>query len=151
MMIEGILLCSLDSRILPEPLVRHLENQPDMPSRKINSFPRIRSTSSRQNPRRITNPVSLIRLKSRSQRRIMSSDADYEAFLNKVNQDTAPAKPSSKSTFTTKAVDTEVPAALKTVQVDYVSEVDEPFEPVSLKWSKKTPPTDGTRSSLSRR
>jgi hypothetical protein len=67
----------------------------------------------------------------------MSSDADYAAFLDKANQDTSSAQSQSQSQskkLGTKAVDTDVPAELKNVDVYYESDADEPFEAVSLKF-----------------
>lgn len=67
----------------------------------------------------------------------MSSDADYAAFLDKANQDmgTAEAKEASeKTSYGTKSVNTAVPSALKEVQEYYVSDSDEPFEPVALEY-----------------
>lgn len=63
----------------------------------------------------------------------MSSDDDYANFLDKANQDTG-SKPSKKdSNFAqTKAVDTEVPGPLKSLDAFYTSDSDEPFEPVAL-------------------
>ena len=74
------------------------------------------------------------------------SDDTYSSFLNQANQDTAGSKVSAKSQskkITTKAVDTEVPSALQNIQVDYTSDSDEPFEPVSLRWGKKSLPGEG--------
>ena len=65
----------------------------------------------------------------------MSTDEDYASFLDKANQDTGSAsKPSSDSKFaSTKAVDTYVPAPLQSLgDAFYVSDTDEPFEPVAL-------------------
>lgn len=74
----------------------------------------------------------------------MSSDDAYSAFLDKANQDTGTSKASTKSTSaTSKAVDTEVPAPLKKIDQYYTSDTDEPFEPVSLKWSGESMPSDG--------
>ncbi|KAL9640759.1 MAG: hypothetical protein Q9164_000074 [Protoblastenia rupestris] len=73
------------------------------------------------------------------------SDEAYSSFLDQANQDTGasktPAQSKSKK-MSTKAVDTEVPAALQNVEVDYTSESDEPFEPVSLKWEGKNMPKE---------
>lgn len=69
-------------------------------------------------------------------KRTMSSDADYAAFLDKANQDTAPAEQqsSSKEGYGTKSVNTSVPKALESVEEYYVSDADEPFEPVALEF-----------------
>jgi len=71
----------------------------------------------------------------------MSSDADYASFLDKANQDTGAAQQQStesgKKSYGTKSVDTAVPPALEQVEEYYVSDADEPFEPVALKYSGK--------------
>jgi len=75
----------------------------------------------------------------------MSSDADYENFLDKANQDTgsAQATSQSKSKSQIKAVDTDVPHNLQEVDEVLVSDADEPFEPLSLKYSgDKLPSAD---------
>ncbi|KAH7075796.1 hypothetical protein BKA63DRAFT_413726 [Paraphoma chrysanthemicola] len=68
----------------------------------------------------------------------MSSDADYAAFLDKANQDTGAAEQqdasSKKKSYGTKSVDTAVPKVLEQVEEYYVSDADEPFEPVALKF-----------------
>ena len=72
----------------------------------------------------------------------MSDDA-YSSFLDQANQDTGARKASTKSTSAvTKAVDTDVPATLQKVDQYYTSESDEPFEPVSLRWSGKNMPSE---------
>lgn len=74
----------------------------------------------------------------------MSSDADYEAFLNKANQDVSGASTQSKSkSIGIKAVDTEVPDVLEKVDEVFVSDADEPFEPVSLKYDGDSLPSKG--------
>lgn len=79
----------------------------------------------------------------------MASDEDYAAFLDKANQDTgAPASAQSKS-FKTKAVDSEVPPVLQSVEEYYISDADEPFEPVSLKWEGDATPAEGQEEQLS--
>lgn len=81
-------------------------------------------------------------IKSRPYARTMSDDA-YSSFLDQANQDTGASKASTQSkTASTKAVDTEVPATLQGVEQYYVSEADEPFEPVSLKWGGKNMPSE---------
>lgn len=74
----------------------------------------------------------------------MASDEDYMAFLDKANKDVDDGKAyaaeqsqrASKATF--KALDSgsQVPKAIKDVCKDtvYVTDADEPFEEVSLKW-----------------
>ena len=77
----------------------------------------------------------------------MSSDDAYGSFLDQANQDTGASKgsatPHSKK-LTAKAVDTEIPQALQNVKDTLTSESDEPFEPVSLKWDKKSLPDEGS-------
>ena len=62
------------------------------------------------------------------------SDADYEAFLNKANADASggEATAQARKSYGTKSVNTAVPEVLAGVQEYYVSEADEPFEPVAL-------------------
>lgn len=66
----------------------------------------------------------------------MSSDADYAAFLDKANEDVAAAQQQdvSQKSYGTKSVDTSVPQVLEKVEEYYVSDADEPFEPVALKF-----------------
>lgn len=72
----------------------------------------------------------------------MSSDADYASFLDKANQDTGSTKVSAKSiSVGTKSVNTEVPKALEEIEEYYVSDADEPFEPVSLKFDGDSVPS----------
>ncbi|KAI9817059.1 MAG: hypothetical protein M1832_004777 [Thelocarpon impressellum] len=60
----------------------------------------------------------------------MSSDDAYASFLDQANQDTGTGKASTRSGHAaTKAVDTEVPAALRSVDQYYTSDTDEPMEP----------------------
>lgn len=76
----------------------------------------------------------------------MSSDADYMSFLDKANEDpssgtthtsSSNSKPQQKFS-TASTVNTEkVHPVLKKVDVDYVSDTDERFEVVSLKWDGK--------------
>ena len=74
--------------------------------------------------------------------RTMSDDA-YSSFLDQANQDTGASKASTKSkSAATKAADTDVPVTLQKVDQYYTSESDEPFEPVSLKWSGKNMPSE---------
>lgn len=78
--------------------------------------------------------------------RTMSDDA-YTSFLEKANADLTvgqsqqqPQRQDSTSTATvrTKTLDVDedakIPAALRAVEAYYVSEADEPFEPVFLRW-----------------
>jgi hypothetical protein len=79
----------------------------------------------------------------------MASDEDYSAFLDKANQDPneGAAKMQSKGKVELKAVDqgVKVPAGLKkaTSNAFYVSDADEPFEPVYLKFEGKKLPDEG--------
>ena len=80
--------------------------------------------------------------KTRDSLSIMS-DGAYSSFLDQANQDTGASKASTKSkSAATKAVDTDVPVTLQKVDQYYTSESDEPFEPVSLKWSGKNMPSE---------
>lgn len=73
----------------------------------------------------------------------MASDEAYSAFLDQANQDTGATKASTKSTSaTTKAIDTDVPVSLQKIEQYYISEADEPFEPVSLKWNGSNMPSE---------
>lgn len=79
----------------------------------------------------------------------MSSDADYASFLDKANQDTGSTKVSAKSkSVGTKSVNTEVPKALEEIEEYYVSDADEPFEPVSLKFDGDSVPSAGEFAEL---
>jgi hypothetical protein len=109
-------------------------------SRPSTAYNRARPTTAAQPPptsfstartNKPTNPYSY------TSARKMSSDADYAAFLDKANQDVAPAEQQdlSKKGYGTKSVDTEVPKALESVEEYYVSDADEPFEPVALEFS----------------
>ncbi|KAI9708593.1 MAG: hypothetical protein M1820_003811 [Bogoriella megaspora] len=75
----------------------------------------------------------------------MSDDASYASFLNKANQDTgASASTQSKSqpSYSTNSITADVPAALQKVDEIYISDSDEPFEPVSLQWEGKSLPSE---------
>jgi len=81
--------------------------------------------------------VSSNSLDRRSTLHNMSSDADYAAFLDKANQDTGSAETkdaSQKKSYGTKSVNTAVPKILEQVEEYYVSDSDEPFEPVALEF-----------------
>ncbi|KAH7398764.1 hypothetical protein DE146DRAFT_677905 [Phaeosphaeria sp. MPI-PUGE-AT-0046c] len=81
----------------------------------------------------------------------MSSDADYASFLDKANQDSGAAEQqssSSKKSYGTKSVDTAVPKALESVEEYYVSDADEPFEPVALKFDGKSLSADDLKHLL---
>ncbi|KAJ5113752.1 hypothetical protein N7456_002286 [Penicillium angulare] len=69
----------------------------------------------------------------------MASDDAYMDFLNKANADKnedAGQAPAQGAQIKTKAVDTslKLPSSLKNVDIYYVSDTDEPFEPVLLRW-----------------
>ena len=81
--------------------------------------------------------------------RAMSSDEAYSSFLDQANQDTGASKISTKSSSAkTKAVDSDIPSALQSIEQYYTSEADEPFEPVSLKWSGSNMPSESMLSLL---
>jgi len=68
----------------------------------------------------------------------MSSDADYASFLDKANQDTGGATAAqTKKSYGTESVNTKVPKALEGIEEYYVSDADEPFEPVALEFDGK--------------
>ncbi|KAJ5923940.1 hypothetical protein N7466_008127 [Penicillium verhagenii] len=71
---------------------------------------------------------------------IMASDDAYMAFLNKANADNSAASTESEQAPRPQAVDDSLnlPASLQEVKVNYVSESDEPFEPVLLRWKGAT-------------
>ena len=75
----------------------------------------------------------------------MASDEDYASFLDKANEDPnkGVAKTKTSGKIQLKAVDqgVKIPAALKEATNDafYVSDADEPFEPVVLKGVKGLP------------
>ncbi|KAI9804788.1 MAG: hypothetical protein M1825_001156 [Sarcosagium campestre] len=75
----------------------------------------------------------------------MSSDEAYGSFLDKANQDVGSGRaghgPSSGFT-STQAITADVPSSLQQVQAYYISETEEPFKPVSLKWTESTLPDD---------
>jgi hypothetical protein len=72
------------------------------------------------------------------------SDADYEAFLNKANEDVGGASTKSKpKDIGIKSIDTKVPKSLELIKEFFVSESDEPFEPVSLTFKGSKLPSEG--------
>ena len=81
----------------------------------------------------------------------MASDEDYAAFLDKANQDPSATvgktQGAGKGKVELKAVDkgASVPQVLKKATKDafYVSDADEPFVPVCLKFSGKSLPDEG--------
>lgn len=77
----------------------------------------------------------------------MASDEDYMSFLNKANQDTGSnqATTQSKGQFKTTDSGSQPPAEIKSACKDafYVSDADEPFEPVSLNYDGPDLPDEG--------
>lgn len=75
----------------------------------------------------------------------MASDEAYSNFLDKANQDTggATTQQSKSKKLGTKSVNSKVPKDLEGIEEYYVSEADEPFEPVSLKWDEDGLPSEG--------
>ena len=71
----------------------------------------------------------------------MSSDADYAAFLDKANQDTGAVSAQKAQKVGTKSVDTAVPKSLESIEEYYISDADEPFEPVALKFEGDQAPS----------
>lgn len=72
----------------------------------------------------------------------MASDEDYMSFLDKANRDldeanAAAAQSTAPATFKALDAGVEVPKSIKDVcqEAIYVSDADEPFEEVSLKWT----------------
>ena len=123
-------------------LARHLSNLPFTTT----SLARLHPIDSDTRPilHRSNCPIQVIKPLARV--RTMSDDA-YSSFLDKANQDTGASKASTQTkSASTRAVDTEVPAALQGVEQYYVSEADEPFEPVSLKWGGKNMPSESMHS-----
>ncbi|MCJ1403406.1 hypothetical protein MMC11_006629 [Xylographa trunciseda] len=79
----------------------------------------------------------------------MSSDEGYSAFLDQANQDTGTSNASAQSSHAQlKATDTDVPALLQSIDQTYTSEADEPFEPVSLKWTGRSMPSENDLAGL---
>ena len=82
----------------------------------------------------------------------MSSDDAYMSFLDKANADLNAGRAQQQGaseTARTETVDAnaKIPAPLQSVDAYYVSDADEPFEPVALRWegaSKGVWPSAGT-------
>ncbi|KAJ5375718.1 hypothetical protein N7517_007724 [Penicillium concentricum] len=68
----------------------------------------------------------------------MSSDDSYMAFLNKANADSSGSQAPQQGAGTVKTETVHsslsVPKPLQSVDAYYISDTDEPFEPVALKW-----------------
>jgi hypothetical protein len=73
----------------------------------------------------------------------MSSDADYEAFLNKANQDSSQASTQQSKSIGINSVNTAIPDSLKAREEVYSSESDEPFDPISLSYKGNEIPAPG--------
>ncbi|PHH65126.1 hypothetical protein CDD81_3257 [Ophiocordyceps australis] len=81
----------------------------------------------------------------------MATDDDYMAFLNKANKDvgdgqtvTQQQQSKEQAVFKCKDAGIEVPKPIQDVCKDafYVTDADEPFEEVSLKWDKESLPNE---------
>ncbi|KAF2190843.1 hypothetical protein K469DRAFT_721765 [Zopfia rhizophila CBS 207.26] len=81
-------------------------------------------------------PISISRAIHTTRENRMASDADYMSFLDKADQDTGAASATAQSgkKVGTKSVNTAVPKVLEGVEEYYISDSDEPFEVVSLKY-----------------
>jgi hypothetical protein len=79
--------------------------------------------------------------------RKMSSDADYESFLNKANQDPGSSIDASAKTGI-KIVNTAVPEVLQSLDEVYVSDSDEPFQAISLTFEGGSLPSETTLSDV---
>ncbi|KAL7912742.1 hypothetical protein GGI35DRAFT_261093 [Trichoderma velutinum] len=118
------------ARRIQHPQAIHLQPQGQYSSSSI-SAPSFRSVTQR-------------RTLSNTAPRKMASDEDYMAFLNKANQDADEGKAAAQSsrgagaqrTFKTADEGSELPKSIAEVcrGAFYVSEADEPFKGVSLKW-----------------
>ena len=90
---------------------------------------------------------SLVHFYQFSQNKRKMSDDAYSSFLDHANQDTGASKSSTQSTLkgvSTKAIDADIPAVIQSIKVDYTSETDEPFEPVSLSYGGKHLPSESS-------
>lgn len=99
---------------------------------KLATYFKTRSLSA-QHPNRSSLPT-----RSFSTSYIMTSDANYMSFLDKANQDVSGGQPVNIKTQTVHS-SISVPEVLKSVGRDYVSDADEPFEPVALEWGGEWP------------
>lgn len=116
--------------------LRHVIVRVELAGHQLGPVTRVQSTKPLSAKRTHQTIVSEDSLK------IMSDDA-YSSFLDQANQDTGASKVFTKSkSAATKAVDTDVPVTLQKVDQYYTSESDEPFEPVSLKWSGENMPSE---------
>ena len=120
---------TIDSHIpeISKPLTRLKRQPPSTPS-----FQRRDTTAG---PPKFISPCQIRSFSIHATRSIIMSDEAYGNFLEKANQDTGASKATQKkSPLKTRAVDTEIPAALQGIESYYTSEADEPWEPVSLKY-----------------
>lgn len=114
-------------------------------TRKSRISPAARSSQSPTPALSQRNPFSTTRF-------TMSSDDAYMSFLDKANADLNAGRAQQQGaseTARTETVDanTKIPASLQSVDAYYVSDADEPFEPVALRWegaSKGVWPSAGT-------
>lgn len=115
------------------------------------STPNVRSSRAAQSPKSPT--TALFQTTPFSTSSItMSSDDAYMSFLDKANADLNAGRPQQQGvseTARTETVDanTQIPASLQSVDAYYISDADEPFEPVALRWdgaSKGDWPSAGT-------
>ena len=126
-------------------LVRHRLSQPSCLylKRELNDNDNTRSTVTAKSGLRVSLSQPQIRLLVPYPKCAMSSDEAYSAFLDQANQDTGAGDASTQSSHTQlKAADTEIPAVLQGIDQTYTSEADEPFEPVSLKWTGRSMPSE---------
>ena len=78
----------------------------------------------------------------------MASDEDYTSFLEKANQPTGAAGAGTTSSGSSKLLNqadlpsesSNIPPALKSLDVTFISESDEPFEPFAVPYSSSSPP-----------
>jgi len=71
----------------------------------------------------------------------MASDEAFASFLDKANEIPSASASVSHESATTKNVDANVPASLRSIDKYYISDSDEPFVPLGLKWSGKGLPS----------
>jgi hypothetical protein len=67
----------------------------------------------------------------------MASDEAFASFLDKANEIPSAGVSVSHESAARKTVDANVPASLQSIDKYYISESDEPFVPLSLKWRGK--------------
>lgn len=72
------------------------------------------------------------------------------SFLDKANQDTGSSQPNKKDDnfAQTKSVDSNIPGSLKSLDAFYMSDSDEPFEPVALKFKSSSLDTGTAEESV---